>query len=59
MASRYVIELRELDKTLREDGWELRANIARDAAERMERLEQLIVDSKDRFDDIASVSEGQ
>jgi len=53
MASQYVKELRGLAANLRKEGWDMRAITVDEAADRMERLEQLIVDAKDRFDDIA------
>jgi len=53
MASKYVKDLRAMAEMLAVEGWPLRTQICRDSADRMERLEQLIVDAKDRFDDIA------
>ncbi len=44
MASKYVKDLRELEQECRKDGWDRRANIARGAANRMERMEETIVE---------------
>ena len=59
MASQYVKELRGLAANLRGEGWDMRANTVENAADRMERLEQLIVDAKDRFDDIVTADQEQ
>jgi hypothetical protein len=43
MASQYVQELRELENLLRDEGWDRRANIVGNAADRMEHMEELIL----------------
>jgi len=47
--SKYVRDLKELAQLLMDEGWPLRSNIASAAAERMERMEKLIVHNQDNL----------
>ena len=58
MASQCVVDLRNVGKTLEADGYPVSAAVCHHAADRMERMEQLIVDAKDTFDDIAKTANG-
>ena len=43
MASKYVDDLRDIANSLSAEGWDRRARICNESADRMERMEDLIV----------------
>ena len=49
MASQCVKDLREVSHMLAKDGWPVSADVCKHAADRMERMEELIVSLEDKI----------